>query len=131
MNILTARITDIQRTDSITLVRFDADTQPMHMMALELSPQLVVDSKVIVGAKSTNIALARERQAELSIENQLDVTITKINMGALLCSVSLAISGQCWESVITRESALTMQLAVGDKIIALIKSSDLSIVEQL
>ncbi len=131
MNRLTALITDIQRTDSITIVSFDAETQPMCMMALELSPKLVVGSKVIVGAKSTNIALSRKRHEALSIENQLEVTVSSINMGALLCSVSLEVSGQQWESVITRESALTMQLAVGEKVIALISASDLSIVEQL
>ena len=131
MNKIAARITDIQSADAINIVSFDAAGQSMRMMALELNAQLAVGSKVLVGAKATNIALAKEEQAMISISNQLEVTIAGITMGALLCSVTFEFAGQVWESVITRESALRMQLDVGDKIIALIKSSELSIVEVL
>ena len=131
MNKIAARITDIQSADAINIVSFDAAGQSMQMMALELNEQLAVGSKVLVGAKATNIALAKEEQEMISISNQLDVTIAGITMGALLCSVAFDFAGQVWESVITRESALRMQLDVGDKIVALIKSSELSIVEVL
>ncbi|MEE8589655.1 MAG: TOBE domain-containing protein [Sulfurimonadaceae bacterium] len=131
MNQIAATITDIQSVDAITIVSFEAAGQAMRMMALELNDTLGVGSKVILGVKATNIALAKERVETISISNQLEVTIEGINMGALLCSVTFNFADQLWESIITRESALTMQLDVGDKIVALVKSSELSIVEIL
>lgn len=131
MNQIAATITDIQSVDAITIVSFEVAGQAMRMMALELNDTLGVGSKVILGVKATNIALAKERVETISISNQLEVTIEGINMGALLCSVTFNFADQLWESIITRESALTMQLDVGDKIVALVKSSELSIVEIL
>jgi len=87
MNTITATITDIQNVDAINIVSFDAAGQSMRMMALELNERLAVGSKVLLGAKATNIALAKEEQAMISISNQLDVTIAGITMGVLLCSV--------------------------------------------
>ena len=131
MNQIAATITDIQSVDAITIVSFEVAGQAMRMMALELNDRLGVGSKVILGVKATNIALAKERVETISISNQLEVTIEGINMGALLCSVIFNFTDQLWESIITRESALRMQLAADDKIVALIKSSELSIVEIL
>ena len=129
MNKIAATITDIQRADAINIVHFDAGGETMCMMALELDERLSIGTKVKVGSKATNIALAQKRVETISISNQLEVTITSINMGVLLCSVSFDFAGQLWESVITRDSALRIQLAVDQKIVALIKSSELSIVE--
>jgi molybdopterin-binding protein len=131
MNRLSATITDIKSVDSINVVSFDVAKRTMKMMSLELNEALVVGSKVLLGAKATNIALAKEANPMLSISNQLDVTIARIDMGALLCSVKFDFDGHLLESIITRDSALKMQLTVGDTIVALIKSSELSIVEVL
>ncbi|MBU1642990.1 TOBE domain-containing protein [bacterium] len=131
MNRLSATITDIKSVDSINVVSFDVAKRTMKMMSLELNEALVVGSKVLLGAKATNIALAKEANPMLSISNQLDVTIARIDMGALLCSVKFDFGGHLLESIITRDSALKMQLTVGDTIVALIKSSELSIVEVL
>jgi molybdopterin-binding protein len=84
-----------------------------------------------VGAKATNIALAKEHPGMMSISNRLEVRIEAVDMGALLCSVRFDFAGELWESIITRGSTLAMELDLGDKIVALIKSSELSIVEIL
>ncbi|MGB5964478.1 MAG: TOBE domain-containing protein [Sulfurimonadaceae bacterium] len=131
MNKLSATITDIQSADTINIVSFDVAGQPMRMMALELNESVSVGTKVLLGAKATNIALAKELNPMMSISNQLPVKIERIDLGALLCSVKFMFAGHLLESIITRESALKMQLAVGDEIVALIKSSELSIVEVL
>ncbi len=131
MNRLSATITDIRSVDSINVVSFDAAQRTMKMMSLELNEALGVGTKVLLGAKATNIALAKEANPMLSISNQLDVTIERIDMGTLLCSVKFNFAGHLLESIITRDSALKMQLRVGDTIVALIKSSELSILEVL
>lgn len=129
MNQISAIITDIKRSDSINIVTFKVGDHSMKMMALELSDSLTVGTRVVLGAKATNIALAKEKNEMLSISNQLDATIERINMGALLCSVTFDFAGHLLESIITRESAEKMALDVGVAMVALIKSSELSIVE--
>ena len=129
MNRIDAVVTAIDSFENITIVSFEAAGQPMRMMALELDKSLVVSSKVTLGAKASNIALAREFSGMLSISNQLKVTIESINNGTLLSSIKFSFAGSLTESIITRESVSRMNLQVGTDIIALIKSSELSILE--
>ncbi len=129
MNRIDAVVTTIDSFENITIVSFEAASQPMRMMALELDKSLVVGSKVTLGVKASNIALAREFSGILSISNQLKVTIESINNGKLLSSIKFSFAGSLIESIITRESVLRMNLQTGTNIIALIKSSELSILE--
>ncbi len=131
MNTIAATITEIQSVDTVNIVSFDVAGQGLQMMALELDERLIVGSKVLVGAKATNIVLAKERVEAITISNQLEVTIVSINIGVLLCSVRFNFADQVWESIITRESALRTELSADKKVVALIKSSELSIVEVL
>ena len=131
MNKIAAIITEIQSVDTLNIVSFDVAGQQMQMMALELGEELTVGSSVIVGAKATNIVLAKERVEVITISNQLEVKIVGIEMGELLCNVCFDLAGERWESIITRESALRTTLSVNDKVVALIKSSELSIMEIL
>ena len=129
MNQIQADITKIDSGNNITIVSFKAGKQQMKMMALEIDEDLEMGSKVILGAKATNIALAKEHLEDISISNQLEATIEAIEMGSLLCSVRFLFEAVSWESVITRDSAERMELVVGEKIVALLKSSELSIIK--
>ncbi len=131
MNLIPAIITDIQSIDNITIVSFKTAHYAMRMMSLELNGSLSIGSEVILGVKATNIALAKEITGMLSISNQLKVTIEQINMGSLLCSIKFKFEDQIWESIITRDSAQRMELKTGNEMTALVKSSELSIVEIL
>ena len=129
MNRIDAVVTTIDSFENITIVSFEAAGKPMRMMALELDKSLVVSSKVTLGVKASNIALAREFSGILSISNQLKATIESINNGKLLSSIKFSFAGSLIESIITRESVSRMNLQTGIDIIALIKSSELSILE--
>ena len=129
MNQITARISDIVMHENINVVSFEVGTLTMQMMSLELSEKHQKGVDVTLGAKATNIALMRELSETVSISNQIPVTITAINKGVVLCSVLFTFNGVTWESVITRSSAERMQLEVGARVVALIKSSELSILE--
>ena len=129
MNKVAATITNIESVDTVNIVSFDVKGQTIQMMALELDAELSIGSKVIVGAKATNVVLAKEKVEQISISNQLEVSVAEISMGTLLCSVTFDLAGELWESLITRESALRVGLSANEKIVALIKSSELSIIE--
>ncbi len=129
MNLIPATIIDIQSVDTINLVSFNVEGQKMCMMALELDGNLHVGSKVVLGVKATHVALARESNDAISISNQLNVCIESIELGELLSSVKFFFAGSIIESIITKESALRMRLQVGDSVVALVKSSELFIME--
>ncbi len=131
MNQIEANITNIDSFENINVVSFKVGSHSMKMMSLELAKSLHVGSKVILGAKATHISLAKNLSGDLSISNILHVRVKEVNNGEVLSSIKFDYEGVLFESIITKASSLAMQLKKNDEIIALIKSSELSIVEIL
>ncbi len=131
MNYIKAIISEIQSVENISIVTFQAQEQELKMMALELDNSINIGTKVVLGAKATNTSLAKDLRGLLSVSNQLLCRIESIEFGELLCSVKLSFLEETLESIITKDSALRMNLQVEDEVLALIKSSELSIVEVL
>ena len=129
INKILARIEKIEHKEQLTIVTFSTKEHQLKMMSLELSPATHTAKELLLTTKATNIALAKNYQGELSYSNQLQTTVKNLEMGELLCSVELLFEGEILESVITADSAKRMNIAVGDKLTALIKSSDISIME--
>jgi molybdopterin-binding protein len=130
MNRIPATLLDVEAYDGISIVTFSAENAVMKMMALEISNALSRGSGVILGVKASSIALAKAPLGEISIVNQLNVTVDRITKGRLLCSLGIRFGDTILESVITLDSAKRMKIERGDALIALIKSSELSILEQ-
>jgi molybdopterin-binding protein len=61
---------------------------------------------------------------KLSARNKLDGTIEEIKMADVVAHVTVQVSGGSIDSVITRRSAQEMNLKVGDKFRAVIKSTE-------
>ncbi len=131
MNYIRAVVSEIQRVDSLNIVSLKAGEEALKMIALELDRGIHVGTEVILGAKATNISLAKDLQGLLSISNKIHCKVESMNLGELLCSVKFFFLDEVLESIITKDSAMRMKLQVGDEVLALIKSSELSIVEVL
>ena len=129
MNRISAKVTAIESVDSVSIVAFEAAGQPMRMMSLELDGMLEAGDSVTLGVKASSIALAKVMEGEFSISNRLECAVESVTEGQLLCSVKLRFAGALLESVITRESAERLHIRVGDTVTALIKASDVSILE--
>lgn len=129
MNKIKAIVTEIQSRDNLTLVAFESQENFMQMMALGLNVPLEIGSSVILGVKASSVALATNTSTVISISNQLRCIVDSLNQGELLCSVKLRFNNLILESIITKNSALKMGIKVGDSVIALIKASELSILE--
>lgn len=129
MNRIPAVVTAVESVDGITIVSFEAEGTPMRMMALEMAERVTVGMGVILGVRASGIALATSLEGNLSISNRLDVTVASVTNGQLLSSVKVRFGAEVMESIITRESSQRMALQPGDRVTALIKSSDLSILE--
>ena len=131
MNRIRATVTSIEAYDGITIVNFGAAGQPMRMMALEIDDTLQAGSEVVLGIKASNIALAKSPLGPMSISNQLQAKIEQVKNGKLLSSITFRLGDSLIESIITLDSSQRMNLQQSDEIIALIKSSELSILEKL
>lgn len=131
MSKLEATITHIQSQEALHIVAFDFHGLTLKMMSLELPKGAIVGTKVLLGAKPTAIALAKGEAGMVSYSNQIAMSIKTLKVGELLCAVTLEALGVTLESIITKESAQRMALQEGEEVTALIKASELSIVEVL
>ena len=61
---------------------------------------------------------------KLSARNKLDGTIDEMKMGDVVAHITVKVGGGLIDSVITRRSAEEMKLKVGDKVRAVIKSTE-------
>ena len=129
MNLIDATILKIRAFDGVSLVEFETASQNLKMMSLDLDKSLQEGCRVILGVKASNISLALSVNDTLSISNQLHCRVHQLKVGELLASVKLEFNGAILESIITKDSALKMQIKEGDMLIGLIKSSELSILE--
>jgi molybdopterin-binding protein len=101
------------------------------MLSLELNQNIKIDSKVKLLIKPTNISICKNNTTNISIENKILCKISSIQKGELLCSVLLKFYDTTLESIITLNSLEQLDLKVDDEVIALVNSSDISILELL
>jgi molybdopterin-binding protein len=131
MNKLIATITDIQNEDSLNIVSFDYHDVRLVMMSLEISKDLSIGTQVVLSVNPSHIGIGKSFDANLSYSNIIEMKIEDIEIGKLLASIKLNHHDNTIESIITANSTKRMQLCKDDKVVAIIKASDLSILEVL
>ncbi|MGW5244075.1 TOBE domain-containing protein [Streptomyces sp. NPDC004129] len=90
---------------------------------LDLAPGASVSALV----KSTEVALARAMVDGVSIRNQLPGAVDDVTTGAAMASVKLTIAGGALTAVITKDAAEDLGLVAGSSVVALIKSTEISL----
>lgn len=128
MNEIPACIIDIQNCDVLNIVSFEFLDYKMAMMSLELEDVNVGD-RAILTVKPSSVAIGKRFVGELSYSNQLKGYIKNIENGELLSYLEVKVGDIFIQSVITKKSALRMDLKQNDEVICIIKASDLSILE--
>ncbi len=88
---------------------------------------LVAGSAVRALVKSTEVALATGPVEGLSIRNRIPGTVTEIATGGAMASVKVHIDGGSLTSAVTREAVTDLALATGSPVVALIKSTEVSL----
>jgi molybdate transport system regulatory protein len=89
---------------------------------------LTEGTNVRVLLKSTEVALATGPIDNLSIRNQLPGTVSNVDHGAVMTTVKVTVAGgQTVTAAITKDGAEDLRLSVGDKVTALIKSTEVGI----
>ena len=131
MSRIITTVKQIQNCGSLHIVQFEYKKQILSMMSLDLNSDIQINTQVKLQVKPSHIAIAKDFQGEVSYSNQLKCIIISITNGELLSSIKLDFLGTTLESIITANSSKKMDLKVGDKVIAFIKASELSIGEVL
>jgi molybdate transport system regulatory protein len=90
---------------------------------LGLAPGTAVRALV----KSTEVSLATAPVEGLSIRNRLPGTVTDITTGDAMASVRVTVEGGELTAAITRDAADDLALTAGTPVVALIKSTEVSL----
>ncbi|MET9523926.1 TOBE domain-containing protein [Streptomyces coeruleorubidus] len=90
---------------------------------LGLAPGTAVRALV----KSTEVSLATAPVEGLSIRNRLPGTVTDIATGDAMASVRITVEGGELTAAITRDAADDLALSAGTPVVALIKSTEVSL----
>ncbi|WP_030952849.1 TOBE domain-containing protein [Streptomyces sp. NRRL S-481] len=90
---------------------------------LALAPGRAVRALV----KSTEVSLATAPVEGLSIHNRLPGTVTSLATGDAMATVRVTVEGGELTAVITRDAAEDLALAAGTPVVALLKSTEVSL----
>ncbi|MFF4229850.1 molybdopterin-binding protein [Streptomyces sp. NPDC001820] len=88
---------------------------------------LAAGSAVRALVKSTEVALATAAVEGLSIRNQIPGTVTDVAAGGAMASVKVAVVGAELTAVITRDAVADLGLVAGSSVVALMKSTEVSL----
>ncbi|MBV2356352.1 TOBE domain-containing protein [Streptomyces sp. J2-1] len=130
-NQLPGTVTEVRTGEVMATVsvRLDGGQHLMAAITLEAVEDLALapGSTVRALVKSTEIALTTTEVKGLSIRNHVPGTITHLALGDVMASVKVATDGAELTAVITRDAATDLGLFVGSDVIALIKSTEVSL----
>jgi len=77
--------------------------------------------------KSTEVSLATGPVTGLSIRNQIAGTVTDVTTGGAMATVKIGIEGGELTAAITKDAVADLGLAAGTPVVALIKSTEVSL----
>ncbi|SFV61525.1 Molybdate-binding domain of ModE [hydrothermal vent metagenome] len=127
MNKIKTTIQDIKIVKEIYFITLKINEQYINILNFNINNKIKIGDIVYITIKSTNIALSKNLPEDISITNRLNAKIIDINNGEILTAIKLDIDGFILESIITTKAYLDMNLNIDDKIIALIKSNEITI----
>ncbi|WP_328928792.1 TOBE domain-containing protein [Streptomyces sp. NBC_00190] len=88
---------------------------------------LAEGSEVKALVKATEVALATAPVENISIRNQIAGTVTEVATGGAMGSVKVTVEGGELTSAITKDAVDALGLAAGSAVVALIKSTEISL----
>jgi molybdate transport system regulatory protein len=110
-------------------VRLDAGQELTAAVTLEAVEDLGLTAGSTVRAliKSTEVSLATAPVDGVSIRNQLPGTVTDVAIGGAMARVKVNVAGGELTSAITKDAVAELGLAAGAQVVALIKSTEVSL----
>jgi molybdopterin-binding protein len=69
-------------------------------------------------------------EVRVSARNRLPGTVVRVRLGDVMAQVTIRVGRQLVDAVITRESAEELALAKGDRVAALVKSTEVMVLKE-
>ncbi|MET7615604.1 TOBE domain-containing protein [Streptomyces sp. NPDC005408] len=110
-------------------VRLEGGQEVTAAITLEAAQELGLAPGSVVRAlvKSTEVSLATAAVEGLSIRNQIPGTVTGVATGGAMASVKVGVVGGELTAAITKDAVADLGLAAGSSVVALIKSTEISL----
>ena len=130
MNILKGKITEIQSSDTLSLISVDVDGDTLSAVVLEGKKGILNYKKgelVQVIFKETEVGLAKNFSGLISFRNRFPAKIQTIEKGYVLTKISLDYKGHRIVAIISTKSAEEMKLKESDAVEWLVKTNEVSL----
>ncbi|MEU6477503.1 TOBE domain-containing protein [Streptomyces sp. NPDC047017] len=110
-------------------VRLDGGQDLTAAITLEAVKDLGLaeGSPVRAMVKSTEVALSTARVEGVSIRNQLPGTVSDVTTGGAMAAVKVTVDGGELTAAITKDAVDDLGLTAGSQVVALIKSTEVSL----
>ena len=129
-NEIKATVEEIFESNFLHVVKFGYNGIKLSMMSLEL-PNIQIGDKVLLSVKPTHISLSKLYPSKTTISNILLSEVIDVQNGEVLSVILLKMGESLLESIVTLEASKKLNIKKGDKIYALVKSSELFVKEVL
>lgn len=132
MNRLPGTISAVASEGGISLIDVSVGKDTWTAMLVETpetAPYLCPGGRVWVLFKETEVSLGKGLSGRLSLRNRMPAVVRGIRTGALLAEVELDYQGYRLTSIITRRAVERLELAVGDRVEALVKANEVMLGE--
>ncbi len=130
MNKLQGRITAIESNDHVSLVDVVVNGDMFTATLLETPAEaayLCVGNPVQVWFKETEVSLAKDLEGMISLRNRFHAIVKEVRCGKILGEVVLDYQGVEICSIITTRSIQRMAIRVGEKLEALVKANEMTL----
>lgn len=132
MNELDGTIKTITTEEHISLVVVDVAGISLNALVIDTpdtASYLMEGKKIMIVFKESAVSIAKNVTGLFSIRNRIPCVITEIKIGIVLSAISLAANSISLSSVITTNAVKQLDLQPNDKVEALIKTTDISIMQ--
>lgn len=132
MNILKGIIEETESDENVSLVRIRCGSRILSAVVLETpdtAAYLARGRNVSIFFKESEVAIAKNRTGEISLQNRFDCRISRIRTAGILSEITfdLGPEGDQVVSLITRSSLKRLGLKEGDTAEWLIEATEISI----
>ncbi len=128
MNALTGEITTIEVNGNLSLVGIkvgDCHFKSIIVETPDTLPYLTVGNCIKVLFKETEVILGQGQDLQISLRNKMPAEVLAIEKGRLLAKLKLATNAGDIISIITSNAVEQLQLAVGSRVMAMVKTNEI------
>jgi len=130
MNILKGNITNIQESESLSLVKIAVGNIIFTSIIIdtpESDSYFKIGNAVKIYFKETEVIIAKNELLNISIQNKIPCTIISMKLGKILTELHLRFEDFDIKSLITTNAYKTLNLKNNDAVLALIKTNEISL----